>query len=417
MTKNQEVPFKRPYRWVMMALILIVPFCTMVPYVAPAVFMGDIMQRFGVEMSLAGLTMTIQLGATGVCMFIGSFIQDKLGMRKSIILAIFSMTVGNLIASIAPSIAIFLVARLFSGFGQGLFTVSMTPTLSTWFTGKERTYVLTLNGVSNSLFLALSYSINRPLANAFGSWQKVFMLYAGIIGVIAVLWVLLSKDSPEAVTAAQQKTADHGVKKQSSLARAAKEVEYWKIAIFATVFAMANTSIASFLPTYLAMERGVDSTVATTISSLNSLFGIAGSLLGGFLCAQLPRRKPIMYAALAAYIVVGFGLTLFTSGGILVVLALAAGALYFIPITTQSTVMIEAHQPFDPAILGGAAPICSGISQLMCVLVSFIFSAIAAASNMTTAYRVLFALCVLGVISAISLKETGPAVRNPQQTK
>lgn len=129
---NAGAPFRRPYRFFMAFLILIVPFCTMVPYVAPAVFMGDIMAQFGVDMSLAGLSMTIQLGATGICMFIGSVIQDKLGIRKSVILSIWSMVLGNLVAALAPNIGLFLFARFISGFGQGLYTVSMTPCISTW---------------------------------------------------------------------------------------------------------------------------------------------------------------------------------------------------------------------------------------------------------------------------------------------
>ena len=137
---NAGAPFRRPYRFFMAFLILIVPFCTMVPYVAPAVFMGDIMAQFGVDMSLAGLSMTIQLGATGICMFIGSVIQDKLGIRKSVILSIWSMVLGNLVAALAPNIGLFLFARFISGFGQGLYTVSMTPCISTWFANKERTY-------------------------------------------------------------------------------------------------------------------------------------------------------------------------------------------------------------------------------------------------------------------------------------
>ena len=72
--------------------------------------------------------------------------------------------------------------------------------------------------------------------------------------------------------------------------------------MFAGTFAIANTAIASFLPTYLTIERGMDATVATTISSLNSLFGIAGSLLGGVLCAQMWRRKPILIGAIVLYI-------------------------------------------------------------------------------------------------------------------
>lgn len=405
---NGGTPFRRPYRFFMAVILLLVPFCTMVPYVAPAVFMADIMQDFGVEMSLAGLTMTIQLGATGVCMFIGSFVQDRLGIRKSIILAIWSMVLGNLVAAFAPGIGVFLTARLISGFGQGLYTVSMTPCITTWFADKERTYMITFNNAANSIFLAISYSIGNPLKMFLGSWQAVLGLYASIIAVVALIWTFLSKDSPEGIAADRQKAQMAAAgKRQSSLLRAAKEIQYWKIMIFGATFAIANSSIASFLPTYLTVERGMDPTIATTISSLNSLFGIAGSLLGGMLCVKTWRRKPILLTALGLYILVGFGLTVFTSSSIIIVLALAAGALYFVPITAQSNLMIETKQPFDPTILGGASSICSGISQLLCVVVSFLFGAISSASSMTVAFRVFFCLCFIGLISCLLLKETG----------
>lgn len=412
--ETNQVPFKRPYRRVMAVLILIVPFCTMVPYVAPAVFMMDIMESFQVNLGLAGLSMTIQLGATGLCMFIGSFIQDRLGIRKSIILSIWSMVVGNAVACFAPGIGVFLVARFISGFGQGLYTVSMNPCISTWYAGKERTYMITFNTAANSIFLAISYSIGRPLCNLLGSWQKVIGLYAVIIAVVALIWTFLSQDSPEAIAAAKQNAkqaeASHQ-KQQSSLLRAAKEIQYWKIMLFASTFAIANTSIASFLPTYLTQERGLDATIATTISSMNSLLGIAGSLIGGAICAQTGRRKPIMIGSLALYILAGFGLTIFTSSGVIVVLAVAAGALYFFPIAAQSNMMIETKQPFDPTILGGAACITSGIGQLLCVVVSFLFSALASASSMTMAYRGFFALCLVGLLGSILTKETGPTVQ------
>ena len=99
--------------------------------------------------------------------------------------------------------------------------------------------------------------------------------------------------------------------------------------------------------------------------------------------------------------------------GLIVVLALAAGALYFIPIAAQSTIMIETKQPFDPTILGGAASISSGIGQLLCVIVSFLFQGVAAASSMTVAYRVFFALCLIGLLGAILLRETG---KKPEKT-
>ena len=81
------------------------------------------------------------------------------------------------------------------------------------------------------------------------------------------------------------------------------------------------------------------------------------------------RRKPILIGAIVLYILAGFGITFVSYSGLIVVLALAAGALYFIPIAAQSTIMIETKQPFDPTILGGAASISSGIGQLLCVIV------------------------------------------------
>ena len=240
---NAGTPFRRPYRFLMAFLILIVPFCTMVPYVAPAVFMGDIMTQYGVNLSLAGLSMTIQLAATGICMFIGSMIQDRLGIRKSVILSIWAMVLGNAMASLSPSIWVFLVARTISGFGQGLYTVSMTPCISTWFADKERTYMLTFNTAANSIFLAVSYSIGRPLCNAFGSWQAVFGFYTAIIALIALLWTFLARDSAEALAAAQQRAKmTTGGKQQSSLRRAAKEIQYWKLLLFAGM-ALSMTAI------------------------------------------------------------------------------------------------------------------------------------------------------------------------------
>lgn len=401
-------PYRRPYRYIMAFLILIVNFCTMVPYVAPAVFMGQIMESFQIDMSLASLSMTIQLGATGICMFIGSFILDRIGLQKSLILSVWAMAIGNMAACFAPNIIIFLIARFISGFGQGLYTVSMNPILTTWFEGKELTFMITGGGIFSSIALAISYSINLPLCNLVGNWQAVFGIYAMFITAIAILWTLFGKSSPEGIAAEEAAKQVQGEEKQqSSLLRAAKEPEYWKLMIYASIMMLANTSIATFLPTYLTTERGMDMSIATTISSLNSLFGIAGSLLGGILCAQLWRRKPTLIIAIAIYIAVGFGITVFESSAVIVVLALAAGALYFVPLTTQGTVTIEAKQPVDPTILGGASCIVSGIGQLLCVVVSFIFSAIATATSMTIAYRIFFGACLLGLIAAISLKETG----------
>ena len=59
--------------------------------------------------------------------------------------------------------------------------------------------------------------------------------------------------------------------------------------MFAGTFAIANTAIASFLPTYLTIERGMDATVATTISRLSQPAADSSPSRGAF--GALPTRK------------------------------------------------------------------------------------------------------------------------------
>ena len=399
-------PYRRPYRYLIAVLFLSIQFCAMAPYISPSIFMTDIMESFGVDYSLAGLSMTIQLAATGVCFFIGSFIQDKLGMLKTIKLAVWTILVGNLIAVFSPNIYVFLFARLVSGFGQGL-SVCLSAYLSTWFAGKELSYMLTFNSAASGLFIALALSIGRPIANIVGSWQGVLGVYSVIIGAIAICWTFLGKDSPEGKAQEQQRmeAAAAAGKQESSVVMAAKVPQFWKILVFCGIYMVANTAIATFLPTYLTAERGVDADVAATITSFNSICGICGSLLGGVLCAQLPKRKPIMIGALVLYIFCGFMITVANSSILLTVMCLAAGALYYLPLTAQTTLCIESAS--NPAMISGAMAITNGIGQLMTVIVSPLFSGITAASSMTMAYRVFFLLCFAGLAAALSLKETG----------
>lgn len=411
-TMASGVPFKRPYRWIMAVLILTIPFATMVPYIAPSVFMADLMADFGVDYSLAGLSITIVLAATGVCMFIGSSIQEKIGMRPTFVLAVWMMAAGTVVSSFAPNIWVFIGARLIVGFGQGVYNACCTPLISTWFADKERNYMIALNNASSSVFLAMSFIITLPLIAVFGSWQGVMKFYSIIVVILAVLWTVFGKDSPEGIAAAEQMkaamaAAGKAEKGQSGLARAVRESTYWKVFIYSGTFMIGNTVITTYLPTYLTTVRGIDAGLATTITSLNPVFGIVGSLLGGVICAKLPRRKPIMLVVYAAYILCGFGITVFNSSVMQIIVCVATGMFFYLPLTAQTTLTIESKQPFDPTIIPGAIAITCGLGQVVNIFISPIFSAATAAFGMTNAMRVFFILCIVGWVAALTLRETG----------
>jgi len=176
--------------------------------------------------------------------------------------------------------------------------------------------------------------------------------------------------------------------------------------VFAGLFIVVDTARATFLPTYMIQE-GVSDTLTTTATSLLSIFGMIGSLLGGILVTKVWARKPLMYTAAAAYAIVGLLLTFIPVPIVRVVLCIALGFIYYIPITAQSTLIIEYSFGIDPRMISGGIAMASGVGMLLTLIVSPIFTAITTAAGMTTAFRIFFAVMVVGIIAIFTAKETG----------
>jgi predicted MFS family arabinose efflux permease len=157
------------YRWVMAFLLLITTFCQMIPYMAPAVIMQEIMADLGVGYGLAGMTIMIMLVMSGICMFAGSAILDKLGTRNTFVLAVWLLCAGNALSFAAGNIGVLLTGRAIVGVGFGICSVCASPFLSTWFDGKKRTYMITANLIANSAAVSISFSLSRPLMVLAGS--------------------------------------------------------------------------------------------------------------------------------------------------------------------------------------------------------------------------------------------------------
>ena len=52
----EGTPFKRKGRWFQAILVTAITFCAMLPYIAPSILMGDIMQTYGCSQTTAGLS-------------------------------------------------------------------------------------------------------------------------------------------------------------------------------------------------------------------------------------------------------------------------------------------------------------------------------------------------------------------------
>lgn len=399
-------PYKRPGRFLIAVLYVSVTFCVMLPYIAPSVVMGDMMADFGIGLDLAGLAMTIVLVLAGVCFFVGSLISDKIGMLSTIRLCMVCVSVGGLICGFAPNVTLFLIGRVVLGFGYGL-SVGLTPYINTWFQGNELSYVLTCNSLGSAISLAISTGFSATLAVMLGSWRNIFKVYAAVAIVFTVLWFLLGKNSPEGEEQEKAMKAQAAAtgKSQSSLGLALKESQFYKIAIFAIVYIVVDTARATYMPTYL-IGRGIAEGTAYAASSMFSIVGMVGSVVGGILATKVWRRKLVMTVAMVGFMLCGLGLT-FLPGMIAVVLSVALGFFFNVQVTSQSNLIIESAMAKNPMMISGAFAMANGTGMLMTLIVSPAFTAITAAVGMDMAYRVFFAVCILGLLAVMSAKESG----------
>jgi len=394
------------------ALILITPLATMLPYLAMAVLMNDIMASLDIGFALAGLSMTVMLAISGLCMFLGSNIQGKIGIRKTIFISVWLMFLGSAVCFIADNFAIFFLGRIVSGIGFGLMSVSVMPYMSTWFKGNQRTYMITANLIANSLASIVALSIANPISEIFNSWQIVFGIYAAFIAIVALLWMLFGRSNTE-LEEASKPNPNIVTEKQSSSLRKAFGVKQFRMLTICGIFIMcAITALTTFMPTFLQNERGF--TVGFSVMAANVLNAtfIVGALAGGFIVAKSGKRKIIFQLGI---IIMTLGGLLFAFGGTQVLTIISVtliGIGFMLRMPAQTTITMETLSPPNPVILGGAMAMISGFGQMISLVVAPAFSMLTDGIGMSGAMQVFFGLLAISVVVSFMVRETGVTASN-----
>ena len=392
-------------RKIIAALILVLPLSTVLPYLAMAILMSDIMESLNIGYSLAGLSMTIMLAISGLCMFLGSPVQSRIGIKNTILLAVWTAFLGSAVCFIASSFVVFFAGRIISGIGFGLATVSLMPYLSAWFTGNKRTAMITANLLANSIASIIAISLASPLRNLTGSWQYVFGVYAVFIAGIALLWTFFGKSNDELDV--ERLKADMPAKNASPLIKAFK-IRQYQVLMVCSIFIMSVISVTTaFLPNFLENERGFSLAFAVMATNVVNITFIFGALLGGAVVGRTGRRKSVYQ--LGIFILMLGGLLVGFTGvqALIIVGAALIGLGFMFQRPAQTTMMMETVEPLDPILLGGAMAMVSGTGQMVSLVIPPIFSFLTDSIGMAGAMQSFFIVLIIPMILSFMLVETG----------
>lgn len=306
----------------------------------------------------AGLLSATQLGVIGACLYwayaagklVNGFLADGGNIKRfmatglavsvamNFIMGIFG--VGALKGLLTNS-ALFILFACFwtlNGWAQSMGAPPAIISLSRWFPLKIRGTYYGFFSASHNLGEGLSFIFVGSIIAALGwKWGFFGAALAGVLGVIIILlWLHDNTESsglpPIEVVSGEMSSEEYNDRHKDMLSRgeeakAAARAEtklmqksviknpgVWILALSSAFMYMSRYAINEWGTIFLQEAKGYDLAEAATIIGINPIFGIIGTVCGGWLSDTIFKgdRK---YPAFAAGILESVSLALFLFGG------------------------------------------------------------------------------------------------------
>ena len=323
--------------------------------------------------SQMGLLFSAFLWTYGLAQAPVGAIIDRVGPRRLLAGALTVWSAAQGATGLAVGLPQLIVARLFLGLGEAPQWPTGAKVVRTWFAPEVRGLATGVFNTASTLGPAIAPPIVTGLMLAFG-WRGAFFATALAGLVMALIWFAFYRE-PQAGADGEE---------------LALRAPWWRLFAGPTLWAMTLGNVgsgymtwfyAAWLPGYL--ETGRHLTVPQTgwAASIPYLFGVIGSLVGGFACDRLAaaglapiasRKLPIVAGLAAGAAFTGLAILAPTSTSAIAAISaalffsnLAGAAIWAMAITVAppgGVASVGAVQNFGGFMGGALAPIVTGIS-------------------------------------------------------
>src|SRR5580698_10367644 len=186
--------------------------------------------------------------------------------------------VGAIIDRIGPR-PLLAVARLFLGLGEAPQWPTGAKVVRAWFAPEVRGLATGVFNTASTLGPALAPPIVTALMLVFG-WRGAFFATALAGLVVALIWISFYRDAPAALDG-------DDAAPRTPWRRLFAGPTLWAMALGNVGSGYMNWFYAAWLPGYLETGRHLTIPQTGWAASIPYLFGVVGSLAGGFACDRL----------------------------------------------------------------------------------------------------------------------------------
>jgi len=240
----------------------------------------------------AGLLFSAPVITLAIFAFIGGFLGDIMGPRRTAGLGVAILTISGIIRGLSPGFLILLSLNFIVGIGWGIIFPNLPKMVKIWFpdrlagtaTGIYSTGVF----VGGTLVLSTTIPSVLPLV---GSWRGVFYFWGAISFIITIIWWALVKEP----AAYRQQSQSNKFLSRNNIMIILKNKYIWIIAIFFAFAANATFYIITgWFPSFF-IEKGVNEASAGFLTSLTTLGGLPAVFLIPFISDRVGLRKPFLW--------------------------------------------------------------------------------------------------------------------------
>lgn len=253
-----------------------------------------------------GILTEQELGLVGSALFftyaigklVNGFLGDRVNITRFMAVGLIISSLVNIILGFSHSFWVFAILWGVNGWVQSMGAPSSVVGLSRWFTDKERGSYYGFWSASHNIGEAITFIATAAVVSIAG-WRWGFEA-AGIAGLVgATVIMIFMKDSPTS----QGLTSVIPPKEQEKSAGVAqKEVLMnpfiWILALSSACMYISRYAINSWGIFFLENQKAYTSIEASSIVAVNSVCGIIGTVLSGYLSDKLFKGNRVTPAVL-----------------------------------------------------------------------------------------------------------------------
>lgn len=297
-------------------------------------------------------------------------LSRRLGLEKTLLLAIALMAVGQLIRAIAPESTVLVVSTALALLGAGMGNVLLPPVVKRYFPDRL-TQVTTLYAVLISFSTALPALAAVPVATAFG-WRASLAVWFVLALTSVAPWIIAARARTRAIALARESDDGDAVEVEPALeATLFRSPVAWAIMI---VFCISSINVYAgfaWFPSLLVETAHVSRAAAGSLLALYAITGFPGALFVPAIAARLKNVGILIYIAVALLLAGDFGLLLLPSVAPALWVILAGLGSYVFPLslllinqrtrTHAGSVALSGFVQGVGYIIAAASPLAFGI--------------------------------------------------------